>query len=109
MVRLEFEVINKNLLVRFNGELDHHTAADIRGKIDNFYSNNLLKNIIIDLNSLQFMDSSGIGLIMGRYKLSSNNNGKVYLINVSSRVEKILSMSGILKIVTIINNLSEVK
>lgn len=107
-LKLEFSVINKNLIVRFNGELDHHTAKEIREKIDSTYSDNLLKNIVIDLSNLQFMDSSGIGLIMGRYKLASNNNGKIYLINVSDRVKKILNMSGILKIVKIIDNLSEI-
>ena len=49
------------------------------------------------------MDSSGIGLLMGRYKMVAQNEGKLYLKNVSERVEKILKMSGILKIVNIIS------
>lgn len=108
-MKLDFHVLDKNLIVNFYGELDHHTAAKIRGEIDKYYIDNLLKNIIIDLNNLKFMDSSGIGLIMGRYKLALNNGGNVYLINVDERVEKILSMSGILKIVKLISNLDEIE
>jgi stage II sporulation protein AA (anti-sigma F factor antagonist) len=106
-LKINFQVIDKTLVVSFDGELDHHVADEIREKIDKYYNDNGLKNIIFNLKNLHFMDSAGIGLIMGRYKAVSQNNGKLYLINVSSRVEKILSMSGILKITNIYNSLEE--
>jgi len=106
-LQISFEIKDKNLIVNFNGELDHHSAEEIRKEIDNSYLEKMLKNVIFDLKNLRFMDSSGIGIIMGRYKLTSENGGKVILVNVSSRVEKILSMSGILKIVKVSKNLTE--
>lgn len=101
-MELEFTVKDLNLLVNFEGELDHHTAKQARESIDRAYDSKNVKNIIIDLHQLNFMDSSGIGLLMGRYKIASQNGGKLFLKNVSDRVEKILKMSGMLKIVTII-------
>lgn len=102
-MQLKFTVEDNSLLVNFDGELDHHTAKDVRESIDNEYDSRNVKNIVIDLNQLNFMDSSGIGLLMGRYKMVAQNEGKLYLKNVSERVEKILKMSGILKIVNIIS------
>ncbi|MTI49185.1 anti-sigma F factor antagonist [Sporosalibacterium faouarense] len=106
-MQLHFNVKDENLIVRFTGELDHHTAQEIRNKIDNKYKNDMLKNIILDLKGINFMDSSGIGLIMGRYKTTRANDGSLVLINVNSRMEKILTMSGILKIVKVYRNEDE--
>lgn len=103
-MELKFTLKDKNLLVNFDGELDHHTATEVRESIDSEYDSRNARNIVIDLNQLNFMDSSGIGLLMGRYKIASQNGGKLYIKNVSERVEKILKMSGILKIVTIIKD-----
>ena len=104
ILQLECTVKDENLVVTFSGELDHHTAKEVRENIDEAYDDKNARNIIIDLNDLNFMDSSGIGLLMGRYKLVSQNDGKLYIKNVSDRVEKILKMSGILKIVNIIDS-----
>lgn len=101
ILQINFDSINQNLIVYFKGELDHHTAEEIRKEIDKIYFEKRYKNIILNLNNLNFMDSSGIGLLMGRFKLVSQNNGKLCITNVSPRVEKILKMSGILKIVDI--------
>lgn len=103
-VELKFNVKNENLIVKFIGEIDHHTAQEIRKEIDEKYKNQLLRNIIFDLEGVNFMDSSGIGLIMGRYKATKANNGLLMLVNVNSRMEKILKISGVLKIVQIYKN-----
>lgn len=102
-MQLDFKIKNEDLIVNFDGELDHHTAKYARDTIDEQYSKSNVKNIIIDLNSLGFMDSSGIGLLMGRYKMVLERGGSVSLINVDSRVKKILEMSGILKILKILD------
>ena len=106
-MQVNFEVIGKNLIVRFNGELDHHTSEKIREEIDRIYIDKTLKNIILDVKALNFMDSSGIGLIMGRYKKVSSNKGKIYLLHVNQRLRKILSMCGILKIAEVYDDLNE--
>lgn len=107
-LKISLDTRDKMLIVNFNGELDHHSAEEIRKEIDKAYFEKRLKSIVLDLKNLNFMDSSGIGLIMGRYKNVLDNGGKLCLINVSSRVEKILKMSGILKIVQVYNDLDDI-
>ena len=62
------------------------------------------KRVILDFNRVVFMDSAGIGLVIGRYKTTCCYGGKLEMINVSSKIRKIFEMSGILKIIPIISN-----
>ena len=97
--------IDENLIVKFKGELDHHSSDMAREKIDEWYYDKLNKNIIFDLRELDFMDSSGIGLVMARYKMCSENGGKVLIVNDNPNIQRILRMSGILKIIDVYNSL----
>lgn len=90
-----------NLLIQFKGELDHHSSEIVRQKIDQQYLDHGLKNIILDLRGLTFMDSSGIGLIMGRYKNCLEKKGKMFIVNDNPHVDKMLKMSGLLKIINV--------
>ncbi|MBB6216031.1 stage II sporulation protein AA (anti-sigma F factor antagonist) [Anaerosolibacter carboniphilus] len=98
-MRLSFENINKNLVIKLDGELDHHTAEEIRDEIDREIDHYSVKNIIFDLSGMNFMDSSGIGVVIGRYKKVSKMGGEVAVININSRVERIFKMSGLFNIV----------
>lgn len=106
-MQISFDSIESNLIVNFIGELDHHTAEEIRNEIDKKYFEKGYKNIILNLNNLKFMDSSGIGLIMGRYKIVSQNGGRLSVTNVTPKVEKILKMSGIMKIVSMYSDIKK--
>lgn len=99
VLRLNFEPINENLIVKLDGELDHHTAEEIRQEIDKEIDKNNSKNVIFDLSKMNFMDSSGIGVVIGRYKKVSKLGGQVAVVNVNSRVERIFKMSGLFNIV----------
>lgn len=101
ILNLTLEKLDKNLLVQFKGELDHHSTEETRRKIDQLYFDQRMKNIILDLRGLTFMDSSGIGLIMGRYKNCVEKKGSIVIINDNSYVDKILKMSGLLKIINV--------
>lgn len=96
---LTLKIKGKDLLVGFKGELDHHSSKEAREKIDKVYLDKNLNNIILDLRELTFMDSSGIGLIMGRYKNTEKNNKKLIVVNDNSYVERILKMAGLLKLI----------
>lgn len=83
------------LTVYLQGEIDHHTAKDMREEIDkaiNFYMPTLL---ILDFSEISFMDSSGIGLVMGRYKNLKKNGAKLSLSNLSGNIYKIMKLAGI--------------
>lgn len=107
-MNINFKNQKNTLFVDLNGELDHHNAKKIREKIDSNFNENGYKNISISLKGLNFMDSAGIGLIMGRYKLVNELGGKIFLTDVNPRVKKILDMSGIYKLVDVYDSEKEV-
>ena len=98
-MHLKFEVINSTLVAQIEGELDHHTAEEIREDIDRKMDQHRVKNLLLDLQGMNFMDSSGIGLVIGRYKRLHKTGGHVAVIHMNSRIERIFKMSGLLNIV----------
>lgn len=99
------EIRKQNLIVYFYGELDHHITERARLNIDQKYKDNNLNNIILDLTQLTLMDSSGIGLIMGRYKNVLERKGKVVLVSSNVYIDRIIRMSGLLKIIDVFSSL----
>ncbi|MBE5819603.1 MAG: STAS domain-containing protein [Clostridiales bacterium] len=93
---------DKLLRINITEEIDHHSVEKIRQKIDYEIELHMPKEVIFDFKGVNFMDSAGIGMIIGRYKIISMLNGKIKLINVNRFVKKIFEMSGILKIIPII-------
>ena len=83
------------------GELDHHTAGDVRTKIDNEISYNKPTHLILDFKNITFMDSSGIGLVMGRFRLMQSYKGTVEIRNVTAQTKKIMELAGLGRIAVI--------
>jgi stage II sporulation protein AA (anti-sigma F factor antagonist) len=98
---------NRNLIVKISGEIDHHTADAARGKIEREYARTGAKNIVFDFANVTFMDSSGVGMLIGRYRHLERLGGKVFAINISSPLERIFEVSGLKKIIGCYTNLSE--
>ncbi|HKM03925.1 MAG TPA: anti-sigma factor antagonist [Lachnospiraceae bacterium] len=96
-----FKVIENYLMVKMPEEVDHHQSIIISKMADEFIVNSKVKNIVFDFEETRFMDSSGIGVIMGRYKKISCFGGKVFAINTDRQIKKILNISGLRKIVEI--------
>ena len=92
---------DKVLILKITEELDHHTVEKIRRKADYEIERNIPRKVIFDFNQVSFMDSAGIGLILGRYKNVSILGGKLELINVNEQVIKILKMSGVSRLIEI--------
>ena len=103
-MQIVFESSGKTLVVKMEGELDHHTSAEIRERIDREIEKGAKKNLIFDFGKLTFMDSSGIGVIIGRYKQIQNIGGKVAIANVNPHAERIINISGLHKIFPIYNS-----
>lgn len=100
----EFKVIDNYLMIRLPDEIDHHKSVDISTKADRYIMNKKVGNVVFDFERTTFMDSSGIGIILGRYKKIACFGGKVYAINADSRIRRILLLSGMQNIVEIISN-----
>lgn len=95
------------LIVRVEGELDMHVADEFRNTVDGALDNNGLKNILINLKGVTFIDSSGLGVILGRYKRISLLGGKLCAAHIQPQVARIFELSGLLKIIRIYNSEAE--
>ncbi len=92
---------DKLLLLQLTEEIDHHTTEDIRRKADNEITRYMPRKVIFDFGMVTFMDSAGIGMLIGRYKMVTMFGGSIEMINVKPNIRKIFEMSGVLKIVPI--------
>ncbi len=92
---IRLETIGTTLVVKIDGEIDHHTAKDLKAEIDHELLMKNIVNLVLDFDGVTFMDSSGIGVIAGRYKEIQARGGKVMVIRVKPQVDKILEISGL--------------
>lgn len=96
-----------SLVVRFKGELDHHTSRLFREQVERELGKNEVRNLVLNLKELSFMDSSGIGAILGRYRKVEGKGGRMAICCPNPHVKKILQIGGILKIIGLYNNEEE--
>ncbi len=89
---------DKLLIIEITEEIDHHTTEEIRRKVDNEITRFMPRKVIFDFNNVTFMDSAGIGMILGRYKMVKMLGGSLEMTNVKPSIRKIFEMCGILKI-----------
>ena len=94
------EVRGDNLFIYLPEELDHHNAKIITEQSDWYIISNQIKNIVFNFSNTNFMDSSGVGVIMGRYKLIKPRGGNVTVTNINKAIDRILTISGLYKIVS---------
>lgn len=98
---MKYEVQENCLTIFLPGELDHHNAEEIWKRSDYLIDQNHIRYVIFDFTDTTFMDSSGIGVIMGRYKRIYMLGGEVCAVHTSERMKKILTMSGVTRIMQI--------
>lgn len=98
-VNADFEILNQCLIIKLLEELDHHNAISIREQSDKLITGRNIKDIVFDFTGSEFMDSSGIGVIMGRYKKIIFTGGKVAVTGVNKSVDRIFRLSGLYKII----------
>lgn len=100
-MEIKWMEVDKLLIVKMKEEIDHHVSERIRRKVDYEIQRYLPKKVIFDFSSVNFMDSAGIGMIIGRYKLISMFGATMEICNVCIQVQKILQMSGVTKLIKI--------
>ena len=93
-------VSKENMLCAYlNGEIDHHTARDIRQAIDTTVEKSHPRHLVLDFSGVQFMDSSGIGVLLSRYKQMEGSRGTVRIYGAGPRITRILTIGGIMRLV----------
>ena len=100
-MRCVYKKEDKLLIIKLDEEIDHCNSEKIRRKADYEIEIHIPKKVIIDMAEVPFMDSSGIGMLIGRYKLVTMLGGSFNIINVKPNVKKILEMSGVLNLIKI--------
>ncbi len=98
-LNIDLEVKNDVLCIRLTGELDHHAAEDLRVLATNAIEKHEIRHILLNLENLSFMDSSGLGVILGRYKQIKQLHGEMVVCAISPAVQRLFDMSGLFKII----------
>jgi len=95
--------LNKNnLYIYLDGELDQSVAGPLRAQLDRYLEDINAKNVILNLKKLSFMDSTGVGLILGRYKKLKSKNIPLFINEPSQQIDKVLKVSGLYTIIPLI-------
>ena len=102
---------DKLLVLKITEEIDDCSVQKIRRKADYEIERYMPKRVVFDFDSVTFMDSAGIGLIIGRYKFTNMLGGKLEVANLTGSVKKIFEMSGILRLIpiTTLENISDIE
>ncbi|MGL5149587.1 MAG: anti-sigma F factor antagonist [Clostridium sp.] len=96
---LKFDLNNDKLVVSLIGELDHHSAEEVRVRVDDRIQREEVKKVILDFSGVTFMDSSGIGVVVGRYKKINAKGGTLCVADINKSVKRVFELAGLLKII----------
>lgn len=91
---IETNLVGSQLTIKISGEIDHHTARPLRQRIDEALYYYRSAKVVLDLSDVAFMDSSGLGLILGRFTLARELGGELRVINPSESVSRVLELAG---------------
>lgn len=98
---VEIKVKGEVVTAYLSGELDHHTAREMRSAIDNAIELNMPTLLILDFSEISFMDSSGIGLVMGRYRNLAQRRAQLHITGTSPQIYKMMRLAGMERLATI--------
>ena len=102
-MQIKHRIYNKILYLILCGELDEHSSTFAKETLDNLLEQNGFNQVIIDLNELEFMDSTGVGVLIGRYKKMKEKQIPIFICNPSKHAEKIFNMTGLYSVMPKIN------
>ncbi len=100
--RVTYEVRDGTLIVHISGEIDHHSAVAVRTGIDERILSERPERVLLELSAVDFMDSSGLGLIMGRFALQKKCGGTLAILDPSTAVMKMVQLAGMERMVSIL-------
>ena len=106
-LNVQMSVKRNTLLLRLNGELDQYGSNRIKNRVIEVMKKYQIKFLIINFENLSFMDSTGIGFMIGRYYDIKKNNGKVIICSMNNIIKRIFNLSGLQKICSVVKNEKE--
>lgn len=96
---MKLGIANNSLVVKFIGDVDNLVSENYKNKLETLIKENKYKKVIMDFSNVTFIDSSGLGLILGRYNQLKKMNGTLYVCGVNKQTEKIFNIAGIWTII----------
>ena len=102
-----YEACGQILIIHLPKEFDHHNCRNLKYETDLLLAENYIRKIVLDFSRTEFMDSSGIGVLLNRYKQMKANGGRTTLYGVSAQVGRVLSVGGITRIIEHFNTRDE--
>lgn len=99
--QVAYEEHGEALEIRVSGEIDHHCAVAVRAGIDNVLAARRPPRVFLELSGVSFMDSSGLGLIMGRYALVKRYGGRMAVLDPSPAVQKMMDLAGMERMIPV--------
>ena len=94
-MRIDNKVVNKTLYIGLSGELDEHSSVYTRQTLDTLMEAAEMVRVVIDLSELSFMDSTGVGVLIGRFKRLKGRDIPIFIANPSSQADRIFKMTGL--------------
>lgn len=102
---VEIRTTGSTVTAYLSGELDHHTAREMREAIDSSVELNMPSTLVLNFKNISFMDSSGIGLVMGRYRNISKAGGELHITGTSPQIYKVMKLAGIERLAKLEGNI----
>ncbi len=106
-MELSFSKKNKTVIIMVSGEIDHHTSKELRWQTESAYIDMSVKNIIFHFENVTFMDSSGIGMLIGRYKQLQSIGGKISVVSANEKITEIMKFSGVSKLIPLFDTMED--
>lgn len=104
VLQTEFILRENVLIVRLRGEIDHHEATKLREEWQRYLQNGKSVHVVLNVNDVSFMDSSGIGVVLGRYKEVVSQGGELVICHVNEQINRLFNMAGLFKIIRVEEN-----
>lgn len=106
-MELQFKRKNKTMIILISGEIDHHTSIELRRQTESALAQMGGRNIIFGFEEVTFMDSSGIGMMIGRYKQLQALQGRIAIACANEKIAEIIRLSGLTKLLPVFDTIEE--
>lgn len=106
-MELQFKRKNKTMIILISGEIDHHTSIELRRQTESALAQMGGRNIIFGFEEVTFMDSSGIGMMIGRYKQLQALGGRIAIACANEKIAEIIRLSGLTKLLPVFDTIEE--